>query len=65
MLGKSCQKRILYPAKIPFKTEGEMKIFLDKPLAHVPELSQFRPRTHCLKGWPSPQEEYPCNITAY
>lgn len=42
-----------------------MQICPDKQLlGYLSEASQFRPRTHCLQGWPSPQEEGPYSITA-
>lgn len=36
------QPRILYLPRISFKTEGEIKIFLDKQ----------KPRDHCWQTWP-------------
>jgi len=47
--GKNMQPRILYPAKIAFKTEGEIKIFSNKQ--KLKEYSNTKPRLkEILKG---------------
>ena len=47
--GKNMQPRILYPARISFKIEGEIKIFPNKP--KLKEYSNTKPRLkEILKG---------------
>ena len=35
MKGKDLQARLLYPAKIPFRTEGQIKSFPDKNVDRI------------------------------
>jgi hypothetical protein len=42
--GNNCNPRILYPAKLSFKTDGAIKIFHDKH-----KLKQYTPPSHHYK----------------